>query len=107
MKLRFSMWLTVAGSVQRGRALSRGRARVGDRLFVTGTLGRSALELARAERSRAPIRRVPEPRLEAGRALTKLAATGACIDVSDGLLADLRREAGYPRQPAAVPPGPR
>jgi thiamine-monophosphate kinase len=63
---------------------------VGDRLLVTGTLGRSALELARAERRRVPIRRVPEPRLDAGRALTELATTGACIDVSDGLLADLR-----------------
>jgi thiamine-monophosphate kinase len=85
-----SFSLSVAGSVRRGRALSRGRARVGDRLFVTGTLGRSALELARAERRHVPIRRVPEPRLEAGRALTELATTGACIDVSDGLLADLR-----------------
>jgi thiamine-monophosphate kinase len=85
-----SFSLTVAGSVRRGRALSRGRARVGDRLFVTGTLGRSALDLVRAERRHVPIRRVPEPRLEAGRALTELATTGACIDVSDGLLADLR-----------------
>jgi thiamine-monophosphate kinase len=85
-----SFSLTVAGSVRRGRALSRARARVGDRLYVTGTLGRSALELARAERSRTPIRRVPEPRLDAGHALTQLSTTGACIDVSDGLLADLR-----------------
>jgi thiamine-monophosphate kinase len=85
-----SFSLTVAGSVRRGHALSRSRARAGDRLFVTGTLGRSALELARSEKSRAPVRRVPEPRLEAGRALTELATTGACIDVSDGLLADLR-----------------
>jgi len=85
-----SFSLTLTGSVRRGRALSRGRARAGDRLFVTGTLGRSALELARAERRRVPIRRVPEPRLEAGRALAELTTTGGCIDVSDGLLADLR-----------------
>lgn len=85
-----SFSLTVLGSVRRGRALSRSRARVGDRLFVTGSLGRSGLELARAERRRIPIRRVPEPRLEAGRALARMAGAGACIDVSDGLLADLR-----------------
>jgi thiamine-monophosphate kinase len=33
---------------------------------------------------------VPEPRLEAGRRLARSRFTGACIDLSDGLLADLR-----------------
>jgi thiamine-monophosphate kinase len=63
--------------------------RRGDRLFVTGTLGGPALELAQAERGLGRIRRVPQPRLEAGRALTRLKQIGGCIDISDGLDADL------------------
>jgi len=35
------------------------------------------------------VRRVPTPRLAAGRALARIAGVGACIDVSDGLEADL------------------
>jgi thiamine-monophosphate kinase len=84
-----SLTLTVAGAVARGRALTRRGSRPGDRLLVTGTLGGSALELARAERGRGRVRRVPVPRLRAGRALARLAGVGGCIDVSDGLEADL------------------
>jgi thiamine-monophosphate kinase len=53
-------------------------------LFVTGALGRSALERARGR-----VRTVPAPRLTAGRRLATLRGVGACIDVSDGLAADL------------------
>jgi thiamine-monophosphate kinase len=56
---------------------------------VTGRLGRAALDRARAERRGGRVRFVPEPRLRAGRALTRLVGVGACIDVSDGLDADL------------------
>jgi thiamine-monophosphate kinase len=80
-----SLGVTAIGAVERGRALSRRGARAGDRIFVTGTLGAPALELARGGR----VRRVPKPRLRAGRALTRLAGVGGCIDVSDGLEADL------------------
>ena len=75
---------TAVGAVRRGAALRRDRARAGDRVWVTGTLGRSALERARGR-----VRHVPEARLAAGRALARLRGVGACIDVSDGLLADL------------------
>lgn len=85
-----SFTLTVLGSVARGRALRRDAARVGDALFVTGALGRSALARRRAQRSGRPGRFVPEPRLEAGRALSRLGVRVACIDLSDGLAADLR-----------------
>ena len=84
-----SLTITVIGAVARGRGLRRGAARVGDRLFVTGTLGGAALERARAERGRGRIRHVPVPRLRAGRALATFAGRVACIDVSDGLDADL------------------
>ena len=84
-----SLSITALGAVARGRALRRDAARAGDRLFVTGTLGGAALAVARAERGRGRQRRVATPRLAAGRALARVAAVGACIDVSDGLAADL------------------
>jgi len=95
--------LTVLGAVRRGRALRRDRARAGDEVFVTGALGQQALERARGR-----IRHVPEPRLAAGRKLARLPGVGACIDVSDGLLADLRQlgqasQVGVDLDAASVP----
>jgi thiamine-monophosphate kinase len=84
-----SVTITAQGSVKRGRALLRGAARPGDRIFVTGTLGGAALEVARAAAGRGRVRGVPTPRLRAGRALAGMSGVGACIDISDGLLADL------------------
>jgi thiamine-monophosphate kinase len=74
-----------------GRALLRRAARPGDRLLVTGRLGAAALDRARAERSGGRPRHRPEARLGAGQALRRVPGVGACIDVSDGLLADLGR----------------
>ncbi len=81
--------ITVLGAVARGRALLRRRARPGDAIFVTGVLGAAALDVARAERGLGAVRHVPTARVSAGRALGRLAGVGACIDLSDGLLADL------------------
>ncbi len=85
-----SIHIAVFGAVPRGRALRRDAVRAGDRLFVTGTLGDQALARHRAEAGRRRMTRVPEPRLEAGRALARLSWRGGCIDVSDGLASDLR-----------------
>jgi thiamine-monophosphate kinase len=79
-----SLTLTALGAGSRGRALRRDAGRAGDRLFVTGVLGRSALERARGR-----VRAVGAPRLAAGRRLARLPGVGACIDLSDGLAADL------------------
>lgn len=84
-----ALTISALGSVPRGRQLLRSAARPGDRICVTGTLGGSALELARAEAGQGRVRRVPSPRLGAGRALARQTGIGACIDVSDGLSADL------------------
>jgi thiamine-monophosphate kinase len=84
-----SLTVTALGAVTRGRALLRSAARPGDRILVTGTLGGAALALARAERRGARIAAAPEPRLRAGRILARTRGVGACIDLSDGLLADL------------------
>jgi thiamine-monophosphate kinase len=83
-----SLALTVVGEVAPGAALRR-RARVGDRVLVTGTLGGAALARARAERGGSKLRRVPTPRLAAGRILARTPGIRGCIDVSDGLGADL------------------
>jgi thiamine-monophosphate kinase len=84
-----SLTVTAVGAVRRGRALRRGAARRGDRILVTGRLGESALARARAGRT-GRVTHVPAPRLAAGQALARAAWTGACIDLSDGLVADLR-----------------
>lgn len=84
-----SLTVTALGACRRGRELRRDAARAGDRILVTGTLGGSALELVRAQRGLGKIRRVPTPRLRAGQVLSRLQGVGACIDISDGLEADL------------------
>ncbi|MGE3772113.1 MAG: thiamine-phosphate kinase [Gammaproteobacteria bacterium] len=83
------------GSVQGTQALTRRGARAGDLVFVSGTPGDAAGGLAlwgqnSAEAAAAALLhrfRRPTPRLALGLALRGLAS--ACIDVSDGLLADL------------------
>jgi thiamine-monophosphate kinase len=88
-----SIAVTAMGHVEAGHALRRDGARVGDDIWVTGTPGDAAAALqsmfsgAAVERAlRARLDR-PTPRVEVGRALLGLAS--ACVDVSDGLLADL------------------
>lgn len=89
--------IQLCGMVPTGEALLRSGARPGDRIYVTGTLGdaalalshrRGALDLAEPER-RQVMQRLdyPQPRVAAGEALRPLASS--CIDVSDGLYADL------------------
>lgn len=84
-----SFHVTVVGAVARGRALRRDAARAGDVLLVTGVLGRAALARARAEGRGRPNRDVPPDRIAAGRALSRMGQRVACIDLSDGLAADL------------------
>jgi thiamine-monophosphate kinase len=86
---QLSLTLTVIGSVAAERALRRGVARPGDRIFVTGTLGGASLERLLAERGRGRVRSVPAPRLRAGQALARFPGRVSCIDVSDGLDSDL------------------
>ena len=77
----------VSGFVPSGKALRRDRARVGDAIFVTGTLGDAAAGLRHSAKAlRARLDR-PTPRIDEGLALRGVAR--ACIDVSDGLAADL------------------
>lgn len=92
-----SIAVQVHGLVPSGQALRRNGARVGDRIFVTGTLGDAALALdvlqqrvdvAGANKAFLLSRFYqPQARLAVGQSLLALAS--AAIDISDGLLADL------------------
>jgi thiamine-monophosphate kinase len=88
-----SICVTVHGVVEPTQALRRDGARVGDDVWVTGSLGDASAALVqwRAGGAAEPALRErldrPEPRVQAGLALAPIAH--ACIDVSDGLLADL------------------
>ncbi len=88
-----SICVTVHGFVEPDSAMRRIGARLGDDIWVTGTLGDAAAALAqwRAGVAIEPALRArmdrPMPRIRAGRALANIAH--ACIDVSDGLIADL------------------
>ena len=86
------------GFVPSGAALLRAAARVGDAIYVSGTLGDAAAGLAVAQRRLVGTRKAdaawlrarldrPTPRVALGLALRGLAH--AAIDVSDGLAADL------------------
>jgi thiamine-monophosphate kinase len=88
-----SLCVTAHGLVDPGRALRRDGARVGDEIWVSGTLGDAAGALSqwRAGGARDAVLRArldrPAPRTALGMALCGIAQ--AAIDVSDGLLADL------------------
>jgi thiamine-monophosphate kinase len=78
------------GRVPEGQALTRDRAKEGDRIFVTGTLGESAAGFRTREGNAWQRHLRPEPRVEAGQALRRLGVVAA-MDLSDGLALDLRR----------------
>lgn len=88
--------VTAFGTVEPGRELRRSGARAGDLIAVSGTIGDSALGLARLQ-SKIPgfvgdealIERylLPQPRVALALQLIGLAT--AAMDISDGLVADL------------------
>ena len=102
--------ITLVGTTRAGRALFRKGARVGDRIYVTGTLGDSlaGLRLLAGMKAKGSGRRQtaalskthrqflinrhlrPAARVEAGRWLNDARFATAAIDVSDGLSGDLR-----------------
>ncbi len=93
--------VAVLGKTSRGGPLLRSGARPGDRIYVAGDLGSSALGLElirrRARPSSAVERRAvrahlyPEPQCELGQWVAQHGLASAAIDLSDGLSTDLHR----------------
>ncbi|MBQ0798830.1 MAG: thiamine-phosphate kinase [Porticoccaceae bacterium] len=97
--------ITMFGAVAKGGALTRSGASVGDKVFVSGSLGRGAAGLSvvqsssqhasteftstrlSAENKMKDFFWCPEPRVQLGQHLRHIAS--AMIDISDGLVADL------------------
>lgn len=82
----------MTADVEAGRALLRSQAKVGDTVFLTGTLGDAAAGLALLRRGEFDAFLVgrflrPRARIEIGRRLGGHAS--AAIDISDGLAGDL------------------
>lgn len=109
--------VTLVGSVAPGRALTRDGAKVGDWLYVTGTLGDSLAGLRLLDRNgrrhaktlNAATRREliarhlrPSPRLALGQALAKRNLATSAIDLSDGLSGDLAHICEQSRVGASV-----
>lgn len=89
--------IMLIGTVPQGAALLRSGAKIGDGIYVSGSLGGSAVELtslALGKRFRRQSNRArqtfPEPRVQLGQMLRKRNLAAACIDLSDGLSTDLQ-----------------
>lgn len=93
--------ITLLGEAFPYNVIYRDNAHVGDQVFVTGTLGDSALwlkilmngkELSRVEERFKDLEerhRNPTPRVAEGRLIAENRLASAMIDISDGLISDL------------------
>ncbi len=102
---RLAIDSVVIGHCQAGKAVRRDGAKVGDAVYVTGSIGASAVGLklllggeqenqeivSTEELKQSAIRDhlKPEPRVEFGQRLGELGFANSMIDVSDGLAQDL------------------
>lgn len=88
--------ITLLGKAPARQVLYRHGASPGDLIYVTGTLGDSALGLAILQTGQAAPKNVlvkrhtdPVPRIAAGQALARSRAATAMMDISDGLVGDI------------------
>lgn len=92
-KLFFSV--TIFGVIKKGKILSRSNAKNGDLIFVSGTIGDAGLGLKLSKKTTNNLQLLhrhffPTPRISLGKKLLEKKLSQCAIDVSDGLLADLR-----------------
>jgi thiamine-monophosphate kinase len=85
----FASDITVCGSAPVGASLRRSTAHAGDYIYVSDTLGGSALGLTTSKGAAWRRHLRPEPRLALGRYLRTRAS--AAMDITDGLSLDLHR----------------
>jgi thiamine-monophosphate kinase len=88
--------VTAMGSVHRRKVLTRGGARPGDEVWVTGTLGAAAVGLLALQEDHAATDLAarylrPDPRVRAGLLLGKNGVATSCMDLSDGLADGVRQ----------------
>ncbi len=86
--------IVVVGSVPKGTAILRSRAKPGDQIYVTGALGGSAAALSRLEKAlplgpESSRHFQPVARVGVGQWLRRHKIPSAMIDISDGLSTDL------------------
>ncbi len=87
--------VTVQGTVATDEAICREGASYGDAIYVSGSLGDSALALHLLQKGQQPDNylaarfHTPTPRVTLGQELSKRQLATAMLDISDGLLADL------------------
>ncbi len=87
--------VTVQGGVATGEAVCRHGASYGDAIYVSGSLGDSALALKLLHNGQHPDEALakrfhtPSPRVALGEELAQRQLATAMLDISDGLLADL------------------
>ncbi|MFN3701127.1 MAG: thiamine-phosphate kinase [Alphaproteobacteria bacterium] len=93
-----SVSITAIGLVEAGKALRRSTAKAGDLIVLTGCVGDAYCGLRMRQNTLQPsierciaLYHVPDPPIAPVRDLVKFAT--ACIDVSDGVIADLRHMA--------------
>jgi thiamine-monophosphate kinase len=82
-----SISVTVFGEVPKGQALTRTDAKRGDLIAITGEIGSAAYALEHKQSLVASALHTPNPQLDLSQAIKSFAHS--CIDISDGLLADL------------------
>jgi thiamine-monophosphate kinase len=87
--------IVVVGSVPKGQAILRSKARPGDRIYVTGELGGASAALGEFMAGRKALPKDfprhfhPDPRVKVGQFLRKRRLASAMIDLSDGFSTDL------------------
>jgi thiamine-monophosphate kinase len=93
---QFSIHVTLTGWVRERKYLTRSGAKVGDLIYVTGTIGPSSVAYRQFKAGRKPetfcLKRWanPTPKLHIGKFLLDKRVATSCIDISDGIFQDLR-----------------
>jgi thiamine-monophosphate kinase len=89
--------ITIFGKVKKGQNLKRDSAKAGDLIFVSGNIGDAQIGLemklsANLQKNNKFLQHhfFPQPRIKLGENLLKEKLSKCAIDISDGLLADLK-----------------